>query len=268
MISNNNILSDYYGILGDNCVHTIRMYIEVFGAALCHITPIYMLTTLIQQLQDFNHTQQKLSSLFIILGHICIDSSSSNNNYSSDNSNNISNSNNVGSGGVGTNNSETSTINNTNITTTTNNNIHTSGGGTGIDSKVLTLTLKRQICHLLIAWSSCASGLPRAIAQLVIYTLGAQIKAVTTANTTTTCIDTYTSTEAAVIDNDINNSISNIHAIPAPSDPLDTSIYQVCTFLEQNRDSIKLLQRQQGFFSEYFSVYAMYIFRFVRCTEA
>ena len=292
MISSNNILYNYYSILGDNCVHTIRMYIEVFGAALCHITPIYMLSTLIQQLQDFNHTQQKLASLFIILGHICIDSSSSGDGSSKSYSDN---SNCIGSGGVGTNNSDTSTINNTNSTNsniTTATNTHTNSGtgnaGARIDSKVLTLTIKRQICHLLIAWSSCASGLPRAIAQLVIYTLGAQIKAATssTTNTTTnsTCIGTHTPTitdalqvaELRKVDvvagKDIVYTTSNTCAgainstattLPStkvgtdsihtsePVDPLDTSIYQVCNFLELNRDSIKMLQRQQGFFSEY-----------------
>ena len=261
MITSNNILSDYYSILGDNCVHTIRMYIEVFGAALCRITPIYMLSTLMSQLQDFNHTQQKLSSLFIILGHICVDNSSastssvsSSNGGAGSSGDNSGTGSRVGTGGVGT-------------------GVGT-GSGAGIDSKVLTLTMKRQICHLLIAWSSCASGLPRAIAQLVIHTLGGQIKAATTSSTnTTTCIGTHTHTtatdvlqveevgvevgvatevETKVTSSNIN-TVHNIHAAVSASDPdpLDTSIYQVCTFLEQNRDSIKMLQRQQGFFSEY-----------------
>jgi len=56
-------------ILTHICVPSIRVHLEIFGAALVTRFPALVLPRILRELESFNHVYQVLSSYFIILGH-------------------------------------------------------------------------------------------------------------------------------------------------------------------------------------------------------
>lgn len=64
------IMADYFKILDHTCAHPIRVHMEIFGGRIALEYPELMLTRLIEALQDFDHSQQTLASLFVIVGHV------------------------------------------------------------------------------------------------------------------------------------------------------------------------------------------------------
>jgi hypothetical protein len=63
------ILEEYMVILTHICVPSIRVHLEIFGAALVTRFPALVLPRILRELESFNHVYQVLSSYFIILGH-------------------------------------------------------------------------------------------------------------------------------------------------------------------------------------------------------
>lgn len=57
------IYTTYFIVLGHNCVNSIRVHMEVFGAALCRKWPSVMIPQVLRELDDANHTQQKIGIL-------------------------------------------------------------------------------------------------------------------------------------------------------------------------------------------------------------
>ena len=68
-----SILESYFTILTHSAGHSIRVHLELFGAAMAIKFPTVMMPRLLQALREFNHTQQTLCSIFVILGHRIFD---------------------------------------------------------------------------------------------------------------------------------------------------------------------------------------------------
>jgi len=64
------IVDAFFVVLFQTCAHGIRTCIEIFGAKMAIMHPTVMLPRIIKHLAQHNHTQQNLSTLFIILGYI------------------------------------------------------------------------------------------------------------------------------------------------------------------------------------------------------
>jgi hypothetical protein len=63
------VIESYFKIITHVCAHAIRVHIEVFGGVMCAKFPHLVLPKVFSELKQFNHSQQKLSSLFVILAH-------------------------------------------------------------------------------------------------------------------------------------------------------------------------------------------------------
>lgn len=63
------VIESYFKIIAHVCAHATRVHIEVFGGVMCSKYPHLVLPKLFAELKQFNHSQQKLSSLFVILAH-------------------------------------------------------------------------------------------------------------------------------------------------------------------------------------------------------
>jgi len=64
-----SIADKYFIIISHVCAHAIRVHMEIFGSVMLSKYPHLILPKLFQELKQFNHSQQKLSSLFVILAH-------------------------------------------------------------------------------------------------------------------------------------------------------------------------------------------------------
>jgi len=64
------IVDAFFVVLFQTCAHGIRTCIEIFGAKMAIMHPRIMLPRILKFLAEYNHTQQNLSTLFIILGYI------------------------------------------------------------------------------------------------------------------------------------------------------------------------------------------------------
>ena len=69
------ILESYFTILTHSAGHSIRVHVELFGAAMSIKFPEVMMPRLLLALREFNHSQQTLCSVFVILGHAVLDKS-------------------------------------------------------------------------------------------------------------------------------------------------------------------------------------------------
>ena len=63
------ILEIYFTTMTHSAGHSIRVHVELFGAAMAIKFPSVMMPRLLLALRDFNHSQQTLCSLFVVLGH-------------------------------------------------------------------------------------------------------------------------------------------------------------------------------------------------------
>ena len=70
-----SILEAYFTVLTHSAGHSIRVHLELFGAAMAIKFPNVMMPRLLLALREFNHTQQTLCSIFVILGHKVFDTS-------------------------------------------------------------------------------------------------------------------------------------------------------------------------------------------------
>ena len=115
-----------------------------------------MLPRLLEQLREFNHSQQKLSSIFIILGHIALNTGSVYQNSSIDGDGDGDGKGNTCTNGDGNN----------------VNNASSDGFLMHNWNKIISNShWLAEIIGATLPWLACASGLPRSIAQLVIHTL-------------------------------------------------------------------------------------------------
>lgn len=64
-----DIADKYFIIISHVCAHAIRVHMEIFGSVLLSKYPVFILPKLFRELKEFNQSQQKLSSLFVILMH-------------------------------------------------------------------------------------------------------------------------------------------------------------------------------------------------------
>ena len=64
------IADAYFTVLFQNCANGIRTCIEIFGAKMAILYPQLMLPRIIALLEQHNHSQQNLSTLLIVLGHV------------------------------------------------------------------------------------------------------------------------------------------------------------------------------------------------------
>ena len=69
------ILEEFFVVLGTTAGHSIRVHIELFGAAMAIRYPSIMMPRLLLSLREFNHSQQTLCSIFVILGHALLSTS-------------------------------------------------------------------------------------------------------------------------------------------------------------------------------------------------
>lgn len=67
------ILEIYFTTMTHSAGHSIRVHVELFGAAMAIKYPSVMMPRLLLALRDFNHSQQTLCSLFVVLGHAILD---------------------------------------------------------------------------------------------------------------------------------------------------------------------------------------------------
>jgi tRNA G18 (ribose-2'-O)-methylase SpoU len=67
------ILETYFTTMTHSAGHSIRVHVELFGAAMAIKFPSVMMPRLLRALRDFNHSQQTLCSLFVVLGHAVLD---------------------------------------------------------------------------------------------------------------------------------------------------------------------------------------------------
>lgn len=139
-----------------NVSHSIRVHMEIFLASLLYSYPDKVVPPLLLELDEFNHNQQVLGSLFITLGH-CTESFS----------------------------------------------FFASGAGSVFVSQVLSA---------IYPWLMCSPGLPRTIAQLVVYRL---VK--------------------------LRDQFS-----------VDDAFLRIWKFLDTNIETIKMRARQIRFFKEYY----------------
>ena len=63
------LLEMYFTTLTHSAGHSIRVHVELFGAAMAIRFPSVMMTRLLVALREFNHSQQTLCSIFVVLGH-------------------------------------------------------------------------------------------------------------------------------------------------------------------------------------------------------
>lgn len=59
----------YFTTLTHSAGHGIRVHVELFGAAMAIRFPSVMMPRLLVALQEYNHSQQTLCSIFVVLGH-------------------------------------------------------------------------------------------------------------------------------------------------------------------------------------------------------
>ena len=111
-----SIIDNYFIILTHICVPSIRVHLEIFGAALVTRFTSFTLPRVLRELSNFSHVYQVLSSYFIILGHYVLQA-----------------------------------INN------------------NMDS--LPPSAMIEIINILIPWLSCASGISRSTAQMIVVEL-------------------------------------------------------------------------------------------------
>jgi tRNA G18 (ribose-2'-O)-methylase SpoU len=64
-----SILEIYFTTMTHSAGHSIRVHVELFGAAMAIKFPSVMMPRLLLALRAFNHSQQTLCSLFVVLGH-------------------------------------------------------------------------------------------------------------------------------------------------------------------------------------------------------
>ena len=64
-----SVLDTYFSSLAYSAGHGIRVYMELFGAAMAMKYPAVLMPRLLTALQGYNYSQQTLCSLFMVLGH-------------------------------------------------------------------------------------------------------------------------------------------------------------------------------------------------------
>jgi tRNA G18 (ribose-2'-O)-methylase SpoU len=64
-----DLLEMYFTTLTHSAGHSIRVHVELFGAAMAIRFPRVMMPRLLVALQEYNHSQQTLCSIFVVLGH-------------------------------------------------------------------------------------------------------------------------------------------------------------------------------------------------------
>ena len=69
-----SIIEAYFTVLTHSAGHSIRVHVELFGAIMAIRFPTVMMPRLLLALSEFNHTQQTLCSIFVILGHTVLNS--------------------------------------------------------------------------------------------------------------------------------------------------------------------------------------------------
>ncbi len=111
-----SIVDNYFTILTHICVPSIRVHLEIFGAALVTRFTSVALPRVLRELANFSHVYQVLSSYFIILGHYVLQAISNN-----------------------------------------------------MDSLAPSAII--EIINILIPWLSCASGISRSTAQMIVIEL-------------------------------------------------------------------------------------------------
>ena len=63
------LLEMYFTTLTHSAGHSIRVHVELFGAAMAIRFPSVMMPRLLLALREYNHSQQTLCSIFVVLGH-------------------------------------------------------------------------------------------------------------------------------------------------------------------------------------------------------
>ena len=169
------------------------MYLELFGGSMAQRFPDVMLPHLLKHLtESFNYTQQMLCSLFVILGHLVVS-------------------------GEGEGDDEVAQCNDNDYP---NNTVKISPS--------LCTTDVQSIIDALIPWLTCAQGLPRAIAQLLVVELIPRLLPLPppplTASTTTT---------------------------PPQNNNHQHYLYNIHRYLTTNRDAIKVMPKQRQLFQHW-----------------
>lgn len=202
----NSYVELLFMLLKQNCAHNIRVHMEIFVASVFMQHPTILLPHLHVALQEFNCLQQTLASYFIILGYMFV--------------------------GKGDSASGTDSIHD---------NINPNGQGNPVPKKVLVNAVTPNVLlnahpvpisvgHLphdhiepivtsVIPWLACAGGLPRSIAQLVIFEL-----------------------IPLILD------ISSDNPAPLGESPHYGHLRSIHKYLSTNKEAVKLLAKQRSFF--------------------
>ena len=189
------LLEMYFTTLTHSAGHSIRVHVELFGAAMSIKFPSVMMPRLLTALEEYNHSQQTLCSIFVILGHavfydpVSLPSTTS----------------------VSSNHTETPP--------------HISTSQEELNSKKIAVDVvtAQDIINHLMPWMACGAGLPRSVAQLLMYSLIPIVLA--------------NNKETAEKNVKYNNG--------------EGYLRNILRYLEENRESSKGMPKQRKFFSDF-----------------
>ena len=137
------LLEMFFTTLTHSAGHSIRVHVELFGAAMSIKFPSVMMPRLLTALEEYNHSQQTLCSIFVILGHAVFYDPVSFPSTTSVSSNHV----------------ETPP------------HISTSQSEINPRKIVVDVVTAQDIINHLMPWMACGAGLPRSVAQLLMHSL-------------------------------------------------------------------------------------------------
>lgn len=156
--------------------HSIRVHLELFGASVAQRFPDIIIPPIIKLLTEtFNHSQQMLCSLYVILGHLALETD------------------------------ETS------------------------PRQALSIAAVQSIVDAVVPWLTCAQGLPRTVAQLLMVELIPRL------------------VRAHEMADGDGNTTGDAAATTAASCPIDY-LRNIYRYLTTNRDTVKIMPKQRQLF--------------------
>jgi tRNA(Leu) C34 or U34 (ribose-2'-O)-methylase TrmL len=209
------LLDTYFLSLVHSCAHGIRVPMEIFGAAVGIRYPDVFLPRLLRELRQFNHSQQTLCSLFVVLGHMFLHVSSSEKYPCSPD---------IAAPAASTSSSSAQPL----LA------VHLPSPSSSTYSRSWDIATLRSVVGHLVPWLACAAGLPRNVAQLLIHTL---VPCILEADMNAQKTQLGTKDEASSNAGGGSTSLDYLRAIHS--------------YLSENRDSVRSIQKQRSFFQLY-----------------
>ena len=189
------LLEMFFITLTHSAGHSIRVHVELFGAAMSIKFPSVMMPRLLTALEEYNHSQQTLCSIFVILGHAVFYDPVSFPSTTSVSSNHV----------------ETPP--------------HMPTSQEEINSRKIAVDVvaAQDIINHLMPWMACGAGLPRSVAQLLMYSL-----------------------IPVVLANNKETAEKNVKLNDG-----ETYLRNILRYLKENRESSKGMPKQRKFFSDF-----------------